>query len=99
MYRSCLRFPKSPDLGSSPTITLLGQPEITTGISDALINQQSLEPGFTVSDEDTQPENITIELKQYYKVSQSKQPEILLNSISEFNNVGNYLLLYMVPKR
>ena len=87
-------FPKFPDLGSSPTITLLGQPEITTGISDALINQPSLEPGFTVSDEDTQPENITIEPKQYYKVSQSKQPEILLNSISEFNNVGNYIIVY-----
>ena len=77
----------------SPNITLIGEPEMTVGISDLLYNYDII-PGITVSDDVTAPENILI-TTEYYKTDDNKQPEILLGSdIETINDVGTYLIRY-----
>ena len=73
----------------SPTITINGSNPLNVGISSVIYSPLE-DPGITVSDDVSQPENIAITTK-YFRTS---QPSGELTNIGEINDIGTYRIEY-----
>ena len=52
-----------------------------------------IDPGFTATDPDTDPSNITSST-EYFRVDSDNTTLIKLQDIKEINNIGNYKIVY-----